>query len=100
MKILIIIPVLIFSILLGVSSFSADFEKGIDAYNKGDFATALKEWKPLAEQGDAKAQYQLSFLYYHGDGVPPDYDKAIFWLNKSSQQKYYPAQELLAHLCK
>ena len=32
-------------------SASADFQKGLTAYKSGDFATALREWKPLAEQG-------------------------------------------------
>ena len=40
-----------------------DFEKGYDAYNAGDYATALKEWRPLAEQRDAKAQYTLGNMY-------------------------------------
>ena len=34
-------------------SASADFQKGLDASERGDYATALREWKPLAEQGDA-----------------------------------------------
>ena len=37
----------------------ADFAKGLDAAQKGDYATALKEWQPLAEQGDSSAQYSL-----------------------------------------
>ena len=56
MKTQIIIPVLLFSLLLGVPSYSADFNKGVTAYKSGDYATALKEWKPLAEEGDALAQ--------------------------------------------
>ena len=50
MRTLIIIPVLLFSLFLGASSYSADFDKGLTAAQSGDFATALKEWKPLAEQ--------------------------------------------------
>ena len=57
MRTLIIIPVLLFSLLLGTPSYSADFNKGWNAYNSGDYATALKEWKPLAEQGDVEAQH-------------------------------------------
>ena len=34
--------------------WSANFQKGLDAYNRGDYATALREWKPLAEQGNAE----------------------------------------------
>ena len=43
---------------VGVSE-SADFQKGMDAAQTGDFATALREWKPLAEQGNARAQFNL-----------------------------------------
>ena len=32
--------------------FSADFQKGLDAYNRGDYQAALREWRPFAEQGD------------------------------------------------
>ena len=45
MRTLIIIPILLFSLLLGAPSYSADVDKGWDAYNKGDFVTAFKEWK-------------------------------------------------------
>ena len=49
---------LIFTVLLfsvGVS-WSADFQKGLTAYDSGDYATALREWTPLAEQGYADDQ--------------------------------------------
>ena len=62
MKTLFMIPILLFSLLLGVPSYSADFNKGWTAFNKGDYATALKEWKPLAEEGHAKAQYNLGVM--------------------------------------
>ena len=38
---------------------SADFQKGVDAFESGDYATALREWKLLAEQGNASAQFNL-----------------------------------------
>ncbi len=47
---------------------AADFQKGLDAANAGDFATALEEWKPLAEQGDASAQFNLGIMYANGRG--------------------------------
>ena len=46
-------------ILLICTPALADFDKGWEAYYNGDYATALKEFKPLAEQGDAKAQFNL-----------------------------------------
>ncbi|MFB3079630.1 MAG: hypothetical protein ACE1Y4_16655, partial [Lysobacterales bacterium] len=54
----------------------ADFQAGKDAYDQGDYATALKEWQPLAKQGDAFAQSNLGRLYQYGLGVPQDYQEA------------------------
>ena len=42
----------------------------MEAYDKGDYETALKEWRPLAEQGNAKAQFNLRFMYRNGKGIP------------------------------
>ena len=44
---------------VGVSA-SADFQKGLTAYKSGDYATALREWTPLAEQGDSAARSNLA----------------------------------------
>ena len=59
--------------------WSGDFQKGVEAYNKGDFATALKEWTPLAEHGNVKAQYNLGLMYDMGKGVLQDYKEAARW---------------------
>ena len=45
-------------------SWSDDFQKGMEAYEKGDFTNAIKEWILLAEDGDEKAQYFLGLIYY------------------------------------
>ena len=57
----------------------ADFKKGTAAYEAGDYATALKEWRPLAEQGNTDAQYGLGLLYDSGKGVPRDNAEAARW---------------------
>ena len=59
----------------------AGFDEGLAAYRRGDYATALREWRPLAEQGDADAQYNLGVMYEHGQGVPQDYAHAHMWYN-------------------
>src|SRR4030095_12663603 len=51
----------------------AVFEEGIQAYKHGDYATAARAWLPLAQQGDARAQFLLGSLYAQGYGVPQDY---------------------------
>ena len=92
MKTLIIIPVLLFSLFLGASSYSADFNKGLTAAQSGDFATALKEWKPLAGQGDADAQTNLGLMYQNGWGVPQDDKEAVYWYKLAAEQGDAKAQ--------
>ena len=67
--------------LLFSSVCLADWDAGMDAYNAGDFQTALKNWIPLAEQGDAKAQSILGLMYENGKGVLQDYALAHMWWN-------------------
>ncbi len=70
----------------------ADFQAGFAAWNRGDYATALREWKPLAEQGDADAQFNLGLMYSKGQGVPQDYAEAVKWFRKSAEQGDAAAQ--------
>ena len=77
---------LVLSIVCLVVPAWADFKAGMDAYNRGDFATALREWQPLAEQGNASAQFSLGLSYENGDGVPRDYTKARQWYEKAAAQ--------------
>ena len=68
------------------SPANADFNDGWVAFTNEDFKTASREWKPLAEKGDAKSQTNLGILYFNGKGVLKDYKKAIFWLKKAAEQ--------------
>ena len=70
---------------VGVSA-SADIQKGLTSYDRGDYATALREWTPLAEQGDAFAQLLLGAMYANGDGVSQDYKIAVKWYRLSAEQ--------------
>ena len=71
--------------LLARTSF-ADLDAGKSAYESGDYATALREFKPLAEQGDADAQFNLGFMYDKGLGVPQDDQEALKWYRKAAEQ--------------
>ncbi len=57
----------------------AGFQEGVDAYMRGDYDTALKEFRPLAEQGETVAQWSLGIMYERGRGVPQDYVQAYRW---------------------
>ena len=63
----------------GGAVWAGDFDKGMKAYRSGDYATALKEWRPLAEQGNADAQSWLGVLYRVGLGVLQDPIAAHMW---------------------
>jgi uncharacterized protein len=82
----------------GHGSLAQDFNKGFKAYANGDFATALKEWRPLAEQGDASAQYNLALMSRLGEGVPQDYAQAAKWIRKAAEQGVALAQYHLGYL--
>jgi TPR repeat protein len=71
------------AVLLGSAgvSWAADYQTGLTAYRSGDYATALREWTPLAEQGTANAQYNLGVMYAQGSGVLQDIGGAHMWLN-------------------
>ena len=70
----------------------ADFQAGMDANKRGDYATALREWRPLAEQGFTAAQFNLGQLYANGQGVPRDYVQARQWWEKAAAQGDASAQ--------
>jgi len=72
-----------------------DFNKGLEAYKAGDYATALKEWKPLAEQGNAYAQANLGLMYNNGKGVLKDSIEAVKWYRLSAEQGNVGAQSNL-----
>ncbi|MGV7222356.1 MAG: tetratricopeptide repeat protein [Nitrospinales bacterium] len=84
---------LILVLILSTTSVYADeFQKGQDAFENNDYKTAFKIFKPLAEQGSAKAQLILSFFYQGGLGTMRDQIQSITWLRKSADQGFAPAQ--------
>jgi hypothetical protein len=68
------------------------FEDGLAAYKRGDYTTALCLWKPLAEQGDAQAQFNLGLRYDRGRGVPQDDAEAAKWYREAAEQGDATAQ--------
>ncbi|MSO74665.1 MAG: sel1 repeat family protein, partial [Alphaproteobacteria bacterium] len=73
---------------LGLSApvLAGPYEDANAAYERSDYATALKLWRPLAEQGDADAQYKLGWMYRDGQGVLQDYAEAARWYRKAADQ--------------
>ena len=73
-------------------SWGADFQKGLTAYESGDYATALREWEPLAEQGNVPLQFILGLMYRKGQGVPQDPKSAVRWYKLAAEQGFANAQ--------
>ena len=73
----------------------AGFKDGVTAYNRGDYAAAYRAWRPLAEQGSARAQYNLGVMYANGQGVPETMLQAARWYRLAADQGYASAQHNL-----
>ena len=73
---------------LAVPAHAGPLEDGVAAYDRGDYETALRLLRPLAEQGFSKAQVTLGYMYDNGEGVPQDYVSAHLWFNLAAAQGY------------
>ena len=83
---------LVLALGLSVPVLAADLQAGQDAYDRGDYATALEEWRPLAEQGHAEAQFNVGALYRWAiKGVPHDYMKSFKWFRRAAEQGHLSA---------
>ena len=80
------------ALALGAGAALADVKAGIAAWQAGNYEAALKEWRPLADQGDADAQFNLGQAYRIGRGVPVDLRTAQSWFEKAAQQGHSQAQ--------
>ena len=85
--------------LLVVSKIGAqDYYAGIQAFKRGDYAAAMREWKALADQGQPLAQFNLGVLHENGQGVPQDYVQAFKWYHKAAEQGEAGSQSRLGSL--
>lgn len=74
---------------------SSNYQNGIRYYKPDDAAAAVSDLMPIAELGNAEAQFNLGSLYYQGRGVPQDYTEAVKWLRKAAEQGHTFAQVTL-----
>jgi TPR repeat protein len=74
---------------------AADFQQGCEAFDRGDYATAREAWAPLAEEGEAQAQFRLGCLYAFGQGVPEDPALALRLYRLAAEQGDADAQNNL-----
>ncbi len=68
------------------------YEKGREAYGRKDYRAALREWRPLAEQGHKRAQFYLGVMYGNGRGLARNHLEASKWYRRAARQDYARAQ--------
>jgi TPR repeat protein len=76
----------------------ARLQEALQAFRSGYDQAALSILKPLADEGNPKAQYWLSDIYENGVGVKPDMATALALLDKSATQGFVPAERHLGEL--
>jgi TPR repeat protein len=90
--------ILIISLLTAVPTIAGQYEDAEKAYLRGDYKAAYGLFKPMAEQGLPKAQYNLGDMYDNGRGVPQNFAEAMKWYRKAADQGDAPAQYSLGAL--
>jgi len=77
----------------GKKDSAAEVKAGVDAWERADYAAAVKKWRPLAAAGDADAQFNLGQAYKLGWGVPMDLPVATEWFRKAAAQGHIRAED-------
>lgn len=81
--------------LAAAPAFAQDFNDGVDAFQKGDYETAIKNWMPLAHKGNAEAQRNVGIMFQQGLGVPQNEAEAAHWYRQAADKGHARAQQNL-----
>lgn len=76
----------IFAGIVVTSALGGPLEDGMEAYQEKDYLKAIQVWRPLAQAGDAAAQYRLGVMYAEGRGVAPNDAEAALWFERAAEQ--------------
>ena len=76
----------------------AGWDEGAAAYDADDYELAMRELRPLAKQGHARAQYIVGVMYSEGSGVPQDYGETEKWYRMAAAQGHEEAQNDLGFM--
>ena len=85
-------------LMISATAWAGDYEDGLAAYNKGDFATAASLFKKAARSGDSYAQKDLSIMYLQGQGVEKNFIKAAYWSKLAAEKGLALAQNNLGSM--
>ncbi|HSM40710.1 MAG TPA: hypothetical protein VK862_08155, partial [Afifellaceae bacterium] len=88
----------VFAVLIALPTTAGRLEDGLEALERGDHAAAFEMFQPLAEQGNAQAQYNLGAMYLLGAGVQPDVVLTFLWWNAATASGHEDAAENLGYI--
>jgi len=77
--------------ILSLDAYAKDIEDAVDAMRAGNFAEAYCIMRPLAEAGDADAQYNIGWMYLNGYGLQVNDNLALQWWERASEQGHADA---------
>jgi TPR repeat protein len=75
-----------------------EFRRGLSAFNTGDYATALRLWRPLAEREEPRSEAGIGFMYHRGLGLGVDDREAAVWLRRAAEHGQAEGQLMLGIL--
>ena len=93
-----VVAILVLACTISQSAVAGAFEDGSNAWDRGDYAAAMRLLRPLADRGHPKAQNRVGVMYQRGWGVPQNYPDAVSWLRQAADQGDADAQNNLAFM--
>lgn len=94
MKLLSLVIVVLAMALIS-PAHAQDSRSAFDAYERGDYDTALQEFRALANRGNVLASHKLGLMYNNGEGVRQNFREAIIWFRQAAAYGHAPAQTML-----
>jgi TPR repeat protein len=87
--------------ICGIPGASAGpWEDGMTSYNRGDYMPAIRLFRPLAEQGNAKAQHLIGVMYHRGQGVARNSVRALAWFRVAAKRGNRDAETAMREMSK
>lgn len=89
--------IVLFIVLLSRAALG-DYQTGVRAWGRGDYAAAAAAFQSAAEAGEPESQYMMGRLYSLGDGVPRDFVQAWLWFDRAARRGHAEAAQARAAL--
>jgi TPR repeat protein len=97
-RLIVALSAILMALMAHAGTADDDFRQGLTAFNTGDYPTALRLWRPLAERDDPRSEAGLGFMYHRGLGVAVDDGEAAIWLRRAAEHGQAEGQLMLGIL--